>query len=56
MGVIINSESTALGQQPKPRGGGGGGLNAFYWFQICALDPAVAEVQKMFSSQVLSLC
>ena len=24
--------------------GGGGGLNAFYWYQICALDPAVVEV------------
>ena len=30
--------------------GGGGGLNAFYWYQIFALDSAVAEVQEMFSS------
>ena len=27
----------------------GGGLNAFYWYQIFALD-AVVEVQEMFSS------
>ena len=25
--------------------GGGGGLNAFYWYQIFALDSAVVEVQ-----------
>ena len=29
---------------------GGGGLNAFYWYQIFALDSAVVEVQEMFSS------
>ena len=29
---------------------GGGGLNAFYWYQISALDSAVVEVQEMFSS------
>ena len=27
-----------------------GGLNAFYWHQIFALDSAVVEVQEMFSS------
>ena len=27
-----------------------GGLNAFYWYQILALDSAVVEVQEMFSS------
>ena len=26
----------------------GGGLNAFYWFQIFDLDSAVIEVQEMF--------
>ena len=26
--------------------GGGGGLNAFYWYQIFALDSAVVEAQK----------
>ena len=31
-------------------GGGGGGLNAFYWYQVFALDSAVVEVQEMFSS------
>ena len=36
------------GQQPKPLGGGG--LNAFYWYQIFALDSAVVEVQEMSSS------
>ena len=25
-------------------------LNAFYWYQIFALDSAVVEVQEMFSS------
>ena len=27
----------------------GGGLNAFYWYQIVALDSAVVEVQEIFS-------
>ena len=26
-----------------------GGLNAFYWYQIFALDSTVVEVQEMFS-------
>ena len=29
---------------------GGGDLNAFYWYQIFALDSAVVEVQEMFRS------
>ena len=29
---------------------GGGGLNAFYRYQIFALDSAVVELQEMFSS------
>ena len=29
---------------------GGGGLNAFYWYQIFALESAVVEVKEMFSS------
>ena len=55
MGVTINKKSTTTepppknGQQPKPPGGGGG-LNAFYWYQIFALDSAVVDVQEMFSS------
>ena len=52
MGVTINKKSTTTeppplnGQQPKPSGG----LNAFHWYQIFALDSAVVEVQEMFSS------
>ena len=52
MGVTINNKSTTTepppynGQQPKPPGC----LNAFYWYQIFALDSAVVEVQEMFSS------
>ena len=55
MGVAIK-ESTRTdpspknGQQPRPPCGGGGGLNAFYWYQIFALDAPVVEVQEMFSS------
>ena len=47
MGVTINNESTTTepppkgGQQPKPLWG----LNAFYWYQIFALDSAVVEAQ-----------
>ena len=29
---------------------GGGGLNAFSWYQIIALDSAVVKTQKLFSS------
>ena len=32
------------------RGGGGGGLDTFYWYQIFALDSAVVEIQEIFSS------
>ena len=35
---------------PGGGGGGGGGLNAFYWYQIFAIDSAVVEVQEKFSS------
>ena len=51
MGVAINKKSTTTEpppknwQQPKPPGG----LNAFYWYQIFALDTAVVEVQEIFS-------
>ena len=46
MGVTINKMSTTTEpppsseQQPKPPGG----LNAFYWYQIFALDSATVEV------------
>ena len=52
MGVTINNTSTKTepphlnGQQSMPPGG----LNAFYWYQIFALDSAVVELQEMFSS------
>ena len=52
MGVTLNKKSTTTepppknGQQAKPPWG----LNAFYWYQIFALDSAVVEVQEMFSS------
>ena len=31
-------------------GGGGGGLNASYWYQIFARDSAAVELQEMVSS------
>ena len=31
--------------------GGGGGLNAFYWRQIFALDSVVVNTQRLFSSR-----
>ena len=52
MGVTLNKESTTTepphenGQQPKLSGA----LNAFYRYKIFAIDSAVVEVQKMFSS------
>ena len=52
MRVTINNKSTSTEpppknrQQPKPPGG----LSAFYWYQIFALDSAVVEVQKKFVS------
>ena len=52
---INNNRTTTLGQQPKPWVGEGGDLNACYCTQIFDLDPAVVEVQGMFSSQVSSL-
>ena len=52
MGFTTNKKSTTTepppcnGQQPKPPGG----FNAFYRYQIFALDSVVVEVQEMFSS------
>ena len=53
MGATINNESTTTeplrlrtDSSLRHRGGGGGGLNAFYWYQIFALDSAVVEAQK----------
>ena len=57
MGETNNNEPTTTeqshynGQQPKPLGvRGGGGLNAFYWYQIFALD-YVVKAQNMLSSR-----
>ena len=48
--AIVFLEFRAWGQAKrtaaKATGGGGGGLNAFYWFQIFALKSAVVEAQK----------
>ena len=47
---INNKRINALERkQPKPPGGGGG-VNAFYWYRIFALDSAVVELQEIFSS------
>ena len=55
MGVTINKkkqqqQSYHLRTDSSLSHRGGGGLNAFYWYQIFALDSAVVEVQEMFSS------
>ena len=46
---INNNRTTAL-ERTAAQTTGGGGLNAFYWFQIFALDSAFVEAQKMISS------
>ena len=57
MGVTINKSQQQQNHRLRTGsslshrgGGGGGGLNAFNWHQIFALDSAVVEIQKMFSS------
>ena len=58
MGVTINKKSTTTeqppkyGQQYKPLGA----LNAFYRYQIFALDSAVGQVQEMSSLHRSLLC
>ena len=44
---VKNNRTTAL---ERTAAQANGGLNAFYWYQIFALDSAVVEVQEMFSS------
>ena len=48
MGVLINNNRTTALKctAALSKGGGGGGLNAFYLYQMFALDPAVDEAQK----------
>ena len=43
---VHNNRTTAL---ERTAAYATGGLNAFYWYQIFALDSAVVEVQEMFS-------
>ena len=40
-----NNRITAL-ERTAVKATGGGGLNAFYWYQIVALDSVVVETQK----------
>ena len=54
MGVTINKSQQQQNHwlrtdsSQSHRGGGeGGGLSAFYWYQIFALDSAVVEVQEI---------
>ena len=53
MGVTINKrqqqQNNNLRKDSSLSHRGGGGLNAYYWYQIFALDSAVVEVQEMFS-------
>ena len=49
MGVTINNESTTTKPPPNSRGGG----NAFYCYQIVAIDSAVVEAQKCESRNQL---
>ena len=46
-GLVNNNRTTALELTAAQANGG---LHAFYWYQIFALDSAVVEVQEMFSS------
>ena len=51
IGVLINNNrTTALERTTALAGGGGGGLNAFYWYQMFALDSAVDEAQARMES------
>ena len=43
---INNNRTTTFERTATKATGGGGGLNAFYWYQILALDSAVVEAQK----------
>ena len=47
---VNNNRTNAFRRVSICHRGRGGGLNAFYWYQIFALDSAVVEAQEMFSS------
>ena len=46
----INNNRTTASERTAAKATGGGGLNAFYWYQIFALDSAVVEAQKLLCS------
>ena len=51
MGVtIVASQQQQNNRLNTDSNTGHWGLNAFYWYQIFALDSIVVEVQEMFSS------
>ena len=54
IGVLINNKRTTALERTTALagggGGGGGGLNAFYWYQMFALDSAVDEAQARMES------
>ena len=47
MGVTINNESTDQPDLGQTAALVTGGSNAFYWYQIFALDSAVVDVPEM---------
>ena len=44
------------GTLPKPPQWEGGGLNAFYWYQILVLDYVVVKAQQLFGSHGKMKC
>ena len=48
----INNNKTNALERTAAKATGGGGLDAFYWYQIFALDSAVVETQKVLSTHV----
>ena len=50
MGITINNESRKQNYRLiTVKATGGGGINAFYWYQIFDLDSAVVEAQVVLS-------
>ena len=46
MGVLINNNRSTTLERTAALAKWGGGLNAFYWYQVFALDSAVNEARK----------